>query len=132
MASLFKTTSELRRFGITIGLAFGLLAAFFWWRDRSFWPVLAWTGVAFLLLGLIWPRLLGPVEWIWMKVAHVIGAVVTRVLLTLTFFLLVTPMGLVMRLVGHDPLEIRSLPERDSHWHPVPSDGPCSRPDKPY
>jgi hypothetical protein len=127
-----KSSAELRKFGLTIGIAFGLLSGFLWWRDRPAFVLFGWISSGLIVVALLVPRALGPVESIWMKVAHVMGAIMTRVLLVLTYFLLITPIGLLMRLFGKDPLQVRPAPGSQSFWIEVPNEGPCSRPEKPY
>jgi hypothetical protein len=127
-----KSTAELRKFGLTIGLAFGVLSAFLWWRNRPSFAVFGGIAAGLLATSLLFPRVLGPIELIWMRVAHVMGAIVTRVLLFATYFLLITPMGLLMRLFGKDSLQVRAEPTRQSFWIEVENDGPCARPEKPY
>jgi len=56
----------------------------------------------------------------------------TRVILSLTFYLVLTPMGLIMKIFGRDPLNRRFDESAKSYWVPVDPDGPTSRPDKPY
>lgn len=127
-----KTSRELRKFGFTMAIAFGLLSTLLWWLDKSTWPAMAWVAGGFLAPALSWPALLRPIEWAWMKMALAMGYVMTRVLLTLTFYLVMTPLGLVMRLLGKDSLQLRRNPEQSSYWIAVEEDGPCSRPEKPY
>lgn len=122
----------LRKFGLTMCVAFAVLAAILFLRDRSLWWIPAGLSGAFLLPALIFPRALSPVEKGWMAFAAVLGFVMTRVLLTLVFFLGVLPTGLILRLVGRDPIPKRPDPSRGSYWIDVTEDGPCSRPDKPY
>ncbi len=84
------------------------------------------------MLGLVAPRLLGPVERLWMAIAEVMGAVVTRIILALTFFLVITPVGIAVRLISGDRFGKRFDPQAESYWVPVELDGPASRPDKPF
>ncbi|MBD3235441.1 MAG: hypothetical protein GF330_01910 [Candidatus Eisenbacteria bacterium] len=108
---------HLRRFGLTVGCAFLVLAALLFWKQRPLWPLFAGLSGAFLLLGVIWPPVLGPIERIWMKAARVMGWFMTRVILGLVFVLLFAPAGLVIRLLGKDPLELRRDPQARSYWH---------------
>jgi len=127
-----KTKSELRKFGLTIGVAFAVLGGLLFWRDKSFWIYLEIVAAAFILAGLVLPQVLRPVERVWMKAAHVLGIVMTTVILTLAFFLVVSPTGLVMRLFGRDPMNRKLDRGASSYWIPVDPDGPTGRPDKPY
>ena len=112
--------TRLRRFGVTVGLAFWVLGALLLWRHRAWLPLPALfggLGAALLLLGGLAPALLRPIEWAWMKLANALGWVMTRVVLGLIFLLVFTPAGLIRRLLGKDPLELRLDRRAASYWH---------------
>ena len=97
---------ELRRFGITTGaivaILFGLLLP--WLLARAFEP---WPWVLAVVLwvwAILWPDTLRPVYRAWIGVGHVLAWINSRVILGAMFFLLVMPIGLVMRLMGKDPM----------------------------
>jgi hypothetical protein len=123
---------KLRRFGLTMALPLGILGGLAAWRGKATAPYLLVLAAAFLLAGLFSPRVLIPVERGWMKFAGVLSAVMTRVVLFLSFYLVITPCGVLLRLLGKDPLQRRFDPQWKSYWVAVDPDGPCSRPDKPY
>ena len=127
-----KSRAELRRFGVVMATALGLLSALLWWQSRSAAPYVAAIGALFVLIAVVDARLLAPVERAWMRLAAVMSAVMTRVLLVSTYYLAVTPIGLIRRLMGHDTLGLRPDPNASTYWVPVESDGPATRPDKPY
>ena len=116
---------ELRRFGFTVAIPLALLAAVGIWRGHAILPaVLGGLAVVLAGLALLAPGLLGPVHKVWMRGAHALGWFNTRVLLSLVYFLIMTPTGVVMRLMGRDPLD-RRLSDRPSNWverkrHPDP------------
>ena len=85
-----------------------------------------------LVLAAVAPRALAPLEWLLSRIFKLVTQVLTYVLVTLTFFLVVTPIGLLMRAFGRDPLGRRPDPEATSYWVDVPADGPGSRPEKPF
>jgi hypothetical protein len=98
---------ELREFGLVTGgmlaLIFGLLLPWIW--DAESWPLWPWITAAVLaLIALAIPRILQPVYHWWMKLAHVLGWVNTRILLSIVFFLIFLPVGAVLRLLGKDPM----------------------------
>ncbi|MBS1262648.1 MAG: hypothetical protein MAG453_02008 [Calditrichaeota bacterium] len=128
-----ETRKELRKFGITMAVAFAVVSAIVWWNGHELaWKTLAGIGGLFLLTGLLVPAILRPIEWAWMKFAHALGIVVTYTLLTLTFFLIITPIGLIVRLTGKDPLNLKKRNGVASYWVLAEKEGPQSRPDKPY
>lgn len=108
--------SELRKFGLTVGGAFALFGTISWWRGHELPPRVLWTLAGLLIVpGLIAPAILGPVQRGWMAFAMVLGHINTRIILTVLYYLVMTPVGLVMRLF-RDPLD-RSLKDtRDSQW----------------
>ena len=114
------SVAELRKFGLIFGALiigfFGLLIPWIWDLDIALtkwpWPV----GAVFILWALVLPSSLGPVYKGWMKFGHAIGWFNTRVILALVFYVVVMPMGLLMRLVFRkDPMHRHYEPERDSY-----------------
>lgn len=113
-----KQTSkrELRKFGLSVGAAFVVLGLISWWRDHTIAPRVLWTlGALLAVPGALAPTLLGPVHYGWMKAASLLGAVNTRIILGAFFYVVLTAVGLVMRLV-RDPLRLRFDKEEPSNW----------------
>ena len=111
-----STTSELRRFGLTVGGAFLVLALVSWWRGHELPPrVLAGLGVLLVVPGALAPRVLDPVQRVWMRGATALGYVNTRIILTLLYYLVITPIGLVRRLFS-DPLDRKLHDAKPSNW----------------
>lgn len=127
-----KTKKELRKFGIVMTIAFGVVGGILIWKGRFAGNYLFILAAFFLLSALLSPRILNPIERVWMKVAEIISMVMTRVILILTFYLVITPVGLLLRVMRKDLLQITFEPGRKSYWEKVEEDGPCSRPEKPY
>ncbi len=117
------TAAEGRKFGLTVGLAFlGLAALVVFWRHReAVGAVLALVGGALVLGALLVPARLGPVQRAWMGLARGISRVTTPVFMGVVFFVVVTPIGLVLRLVGRRPLVHRET--KASFWLPPASGG---------
>ena len=122
----------LRRFGFVMAVAFGVLAALLLWRHRPAGPYLLALAGGFALLGAVAPRVLDPVERAWMRLAGRLSVVMTYVVLTLAYFLVVTPLGLLRRLFGADSLHLKLDRSAATYWVPVEPDGPGSRHDRPY
>lgn len=71
--------------------------------------VLGVTALAFALFALVAPKLLEPLEAAWMAFAQVLGAINTRIIMGLLYFLFIVPLGLIFRLVGRDEMKRRWL-----------------------
>jgi hypothetical protein len=99
------TAPEGRKFAFTLAAAFGVLTALLWWRERqTVATVLGGVAAAFALAGLLLPGRLGPVYRAWMGLAHAISKVTTPIFMGVVYFLVITPIGMVRRMVGGNPL----------------------------
>jgi len=131
-ADLALTSSQLRSFGLLTGgivaVLFGLLLP--WLFDHA-WPTWPWMLAALLAgLGLFFPPALGPIYRVWMKFGHVMGFINSRLILGLMYYLIITPIGAIMRLFGWDPMR-RRLGVGTSYR--VPSrDRPIKHMERPY
>jgi hypothetical protein len=111
-----------RNFGLVVGAAFAAFGGWWLWRGKFLQvaPYVLALGLLLVLLGLIWPRALVVPNRLWMGLAAGMSFVMTRVILTAVFFLLVTPIGLLRRMFGGDPLQRRGAPS-ESYWRPYQS-----------
>ncbi len=129
-----KTRLELRKYGLIMFAAFAVITVVFLFRGKSSWIYTAIPSFLFLFFGLVFPKVLAPVEKLWMKLAGLMGFVMTNVLLTLVFVLAVIPTGLILRLLGKSQIRKGFKPgsSSSSYWIDIDVDGPSSRPEKPY
>ncbi len=113
--NLSPTARDLRKLGLSFLIVLGLIGAFLTWRGRPAGLWLLGLGIFFGLWGLAWPHSLGPVYRAWMSLAVILGAFVSRILLTIIFYLVVTPIGVAARLLGKDFLDLK-LRDRETYW----------------
>ncbi len=108
-----------REFGLIVGAAFTLLGSWWLFRGKFFEVarILVPVGVSLIVLGAAYPRILVYPNKAWMKLAEGLSFVSTRIILAFVFFLVLTPIGLIKRAMGWDPLHRRSQ-SSDSYWHP--------------
>lgn len=116
LRQLSRTPRDLRRFGLTVGGVFAALGVWFGLRHFASFPYLLGVGLALIALGLIYPRALKPVYLGWMTLALVLGFVVSHVILTLFFFLVLTPVGLLARALGKDFLRLKLDRQAPTYW----------------
>ncbi len=108
---------ELRKFGLTVGIALALLGGLLFWRQKDYALFFLIIAEFFLILSLIAPHLLKPIHKGWMAFSLLLGWVMTRVILFLLFFLVVTPIGLTARLLRKDFLDLRfEANSSESYW----------------
>ncbi len=112
------SASELRQFGLGLAaIVAGLFGLFLpWWWGFS-WPVWPWVvGILLAAWALLAPARLRPVYRGWMRVSHVIGRVMTPLVLGLTWAVTILPMGLVMKIIRRDPMHRHFEPGRESYF----------------
>lgn len=87
------------------GLAFTLLCLIvvYVWQAYRLVPV----AMALLILTMVWPRVFQPLAGLWFGLAHLLGTVMSTLILSILFFGLVTPVGLIRRAWGADALQLR-------------------------
>ena len=112
-----KTDAKtLRKFGLVVGGVFALLGGIFLLRHKAHWPYFVWPGAVLIFFGLILPRMLKWIYLAWMAVAVLLGFIVSHVLLTFFFYLVIFPIGLLARLVGKDFLSLKLDRTAKSYW----------------
>lgn len=112
----------VRSFGFTVGTVLLTLGVVLWLYGGEVGVteyILGGFGGVLVLLGWGIPVVLTPLYRVWMALALVLGFVMNRVLLTVVFFGLVTPIGLLARVVRGDPLERVPEPEVETYWKPT-------------
>lgn len=127
-----KSRDELKSFGQVMALVILLLAVVPFLKGRLSGLILLLVSQAFLLSSILFPEVLRPIEKVWMAFGEKMSVVMTAIILTLTYYLAFAPLGIIMRLLGRDPLKLKLDRQAESYWEPVATDGPGSRPKVPY
>jgi saxitoxin biosynthesis operon SxtJ-like protein len=105
-----------RSFGLVMAAALAAVTLLNAWHAGRVWP---WTGgiaALFLAAALLRPGVLHPLNLIWLKFGLLLHRVVNPVIMALLFYGTVLPTGLVMRMLGKDPLRLKREPGADSYW----------------
>lgn len=114
-----RSKKELRKFGITMAIALAIIGCLILWRQKKYYQVFWGLSSLFLFSGLLLPVILGPVYKLWMTLSSVMGWFMSRVILIILFYLILTPIAILMRILGKDFLNIKfdkGLVE--SYWIP--------------
>ena len=112
------TIKQIRQFGLLVGIV--LVAAGSWQLYRQIYPIVRivlWSIGGFLFAGgLLWPQILKPLYVFWMLLAHMLSWVNTRIILGVIFYLIFTPIALVMRIAQRDGLQKKINKNASSYW----------------
>lgn len=118
LKALDTSKKSLRNFGLTVGIIFILIAVWFFFRHKH--PVLVYVlgalGALLALGGAAVPAGLLKVYRAWMGFAFAMGWVVSRVILSLMFFLIIFPIGLAARLMGKEFIDLDMRKKKDTYW----------------
>ena len=103
--------------------SFGILL-FFFFIIISLWPLLSknepiiWSlsiAIIFLVLAILNPKLLSPLTRLWIRLGEVIGKFISPIIIGLIFFLILTPIGLLMRIFKKDLLNLK-FSKNNTYW----------------
>ena len=109
--------SDLRNFGITIGIILLIISGFLFWKEKESFQIFLAIGITLFLTAIALPSVLKPVYWIWMIFAIILGWFMTRVILSLLFYVVFTSIGLTLRFFGKQFLELRWDKSKESYWN---------------
>ena len=109
--------SDLRNFGFIIGIVLLIISGLLFWKENGSFQIFLIVGITFLLTAVTIPVVLKSVYWIWMIFAVILGWFMTRVILSFVFYIIITPIGLTLRLFGKQFLELRWDKSKESYWN---------------
>ena len=113
---------DIRNFGITIGIILLIVAGFLFYKEKDSFQLFIFIAGSFISLGFLIPFILKPIYLVWMIFAVILGWFMTRLILSLLFSLVITPIGLVLKIMGKDLLELKKQVVQGSYWNVRDSD----------
>lgn len=120
MTNSVSSRAQARKTALTVGAVLVLAGGISLWRHHALRAeIMGGAGALLLLLGLLAPRWVEPFHFAWMKLAAGLGYVNSRIILSIMYYGVLTPIGFVMRMAGRDPLRRRGA-RQESYWIPRP------------
>ena len=108
--------SDLRKFGITMAIILVLLGGLLLWREKGYYLYFFILAAAFIIPSLAVPIALKPVHKVWMTISIILGWIMTRVILSVLFYLVLTPTGWLAKLFGEHFLDLKIDNDAGSYW----------------
>jgi hypothetical protein len=112
-----STKKDLRNFALSVGIVLIIFAGAFFYYEKDHYSYFLYAGLTLAVLGLIFPAVLKPLQIPWMIVAVLIGWIMTRVILTLLFYLALTPVRLIARVFGKEFLDKKWCDSSGTNWN---------------
>ena len=107
---------DLRSFGFTIGIILFVISTVLFYYGNLWYQNLGVIAIVFIGLGTIIPIMLKPAYLLWMTFAVILGWIMTRVILSLLFYFIITPIAMLTRIFGEDFLALKTS-NTDSYWN---------------
>lgn len=117
LKNINSNKAELRKFGLTIGIVLLIISAVMFYYSSGLKFHFGIAGLVLIILGYIFPKILLPFQKVWMGLALVLGFVMSRLILTLLFYLVITPIGLLAKLAKKDFLDLSIDNTKKSYWN---------------
>ena len=108
---------DMRKFGITVGTVLLIIAGLLFWKEKESFQLFLIIGIVLFIAGIAIPFTLKPIYWVWMVFATILGWFMTRVILSLLFYAVFTPIGLIARLFGKQFLGLKMDRSKQSYWN---------------
>jgi carbamoyltransferase len=114
--SKFSERTEWKKFGIGLSIILTILGTLQWIRGITFFPVFYLIAVLTLMSGLLFPVALKPLYILFSYIGFALGWVMTRIILTALFLVILTPISLLSRLLGKKYLQLEFKKNKATHW----------------
>ena len=111
-----ETKKDLRKFGLTVGIVLAAIGTLLFYFEKSSAIYFTIIGGLLILLGILFPQLLKPLNKIWMGLAIVLGFIMTRVILTTLFYLVITPIGFLAKIFGKKFMLLKYDKSAKTYW----------------
>ena len=111
-----ESKKDLRKFGLTVGSVLVIIAGLLFWFEKPSAIYFAIVGVILILTGLIYPAILKPFNKVWIGLAIVLGFIMSRVILTIFFYLILTPISLLAKLFRKKFMDLKYDKSAETHW----------------
>jgi hypothetical protein len=112
-----KTPADLRKFGITVGMLLVIIGSVMFWFETNGFIYFTIAGTFLVFSGIVFPYVLKPVYTAWMAVAVVLGFIMTRVILAVLYYLVLTPIALIAKISGKKFIEKGFDRGKQTYWN---------------
>ena len=117
LKSLEISKKILRKFGLLVGGIFFLFGFWIYYSSHSFVGIIfLFIGILLFAFGLLFPNALSSAYKVWMGLAFALGWIMSRVLLIVLFYFVLTPVGFIAKIVGKKFLDIDYTVKKESYW----------------
>ena len=114
-----ESKKDLRKFGLSVGIVLAGIGILLFYFDKPAAIYFSLIGGLLILFGIAFPQVLKTLNKIWMGVTIILGFIMTRVILSILFYLVITPIGFLAKLFGKRFMVLRFNKSANSYWEKV-------------
>ena len=111
-----KSQSSNKSFGLLFFVVFLILGLWPLKNGESLNVYFIMASVVFLILGLLNSKFLSPLNKSWIKLGEILGVIIAPIVMALVYFVILTPVSIIVRVFGKDLLGLKFLKEKDTYW----------------
>lgn len=111
-----ETKKDLRKFGLTVGIVLAVVGIILFYFEKPSAIYFTVIGGLLILLGILFPQMLKPFNKVWMGLAIVLGFIMSRVILTTLFYLVITPIGFLAKIFGKKFMDLKYDRSSKTYW----------------
>ena len=111
-----KSQSSNKSFGLLFFVVFLILGLWPLKNGESLNVYFIMASVVFLILGLLNSKLLTPLNKSWIKLGEILGVIIAPIVMALVYFVILTPVSIIVRVFGKDLLGLKFLKKKDTYW----------------
>jgi hypothetical protein len=115
--SISNTPSDLRKFGITVGMVLVIIGSIMFWFETNGYLYFTAAGTFLVFSGIVFPSVLKPFNMVWMTIAVILGFIMTRIILGVLYYLVLTPISLIAKISGKKFIEKGFDRNRETYWN---------------
>lgn len=114
--NISSTSADLKKFGVTVGAVLIVISTLLFFYLSSSYLYFLIVGISLVVLGFLCPLVLKPLQKVWMTLSLILGWISTRVILSILFYIILTPIGLASRLIRKDFLNLKFNKSQQTYW----------------
>ena len=111
-----KSQSSNKSFGLLFFVVFLILGLWPLKNGESLNVYFIMASVVFLILGLLNSKFLSPLNKSWIKLGEILGVIIAPIVMALVYFVILTPVSIIVRVFGKDLLGLKFLKKKDTYW----------------
>lgn len=117
LKNISSSRKDLVQFGLTVGIVLVIIGLIQWLFKKDLFLYFLSAGAALIILGTFIPTVLKPLQKAWMAFAVIIGWFISRMIMSILFYLVFTSMGVVSKLLGKRFIELKPTQSQTSYWN---------------